>query len=84
MRALSLFLALFLGAAGVAAGADANHRRLAEHYAPVAVDGAQRGTVVSARIAATDGKRLSAHALRAAARPSAATARPASSARSCR
>ena len=35
MRALSLFLALFLGAAGVAAGADANHRRLAEHYAPV-------------------------------------------------
>jgi hypothetical protein len=35
MRALSLFVALFLGAAGVAAGADANHRRLAEHYAPV-------------------------------------------------
>jgi hypothetical protein len=35
MKALSLFVALFLGAAGLAAAADANHRRLAEHYAPV-------------------------------------------------
>jgi hypothetical protein len=35
MRALSLFLALLLAAATAAAAADANHRRLAEHYAPV-------------------------------------------------
>src|SRR5688500_19260378 len=35
MRALSLCLALLLGAAAAAAADDANHRRLAEHYAPV-------------------------------------------------
>ena len=35
MRALSLTFALLLGVAGLAAGADADHRRLAEHYAPV-------------------------------------------------
>jgi hypothetical protein len=35
MRALSLFLALLFGVAGLAAGADAKHRELAEHYAPV-------------------------------------------------
>jgi len=35
MRALSLALMLLLGMAGLAAGEDANHRRLAEHWAPV-------------------------------------------------
>src|ERR1044072_7674451 len=35
MKALSLTLALLLGAAAAAAGADAKHRQLAEHYAPV-------------------------------------------------
>jgi len=35
MKALSLTLALLLGVTALAAGADATHRRLAEHYAPV-------------------------------------------------
>ena len=35
MKALSLSVALLLGMACLAEAADANHRRLAEHYAPV-------------------------------------------------
>ena len=35
MRALSLSIVLLLCGVGLAAGADAGHRRLAEHYAPV-------------------------------------------------
>jgi hypothetical protein len=35
MRALSLACALLLGVAAAAAAADENHRRVAEHYAPV-------------------------------------------------
>ncbi|HET9269837.1 MAG TPA: hypothetical protein VFO31_16785 [Vicinamibacterales bacterium] len=35
MKALSLSVALLLGLACLAEAADANHRRLAEHYAPV-------------------------------------------------
>jgi hypothetical protein len=35
MRALFLCFALLLGAAAAATGADARHRQLAEHYAPV-------------------------------------------------
>jgi hypothetical protein len=35
MKALLLSLTLLLGMAGAAAGADAAHRQLAEHYAPV-------------------------------------------------
>ena len=35
MRALGLSLALLLAVATMAAAADENHRRVAEHYAPV-------------------------------------------------
>ena len=35
MKALSLCLALLIAATGLAAAEDANHRRLAEHWAPV-------------------------------------------------
>jgi threonylcarbamoyladenosine tRNA methylthiotransferase MtaB len=38
-----------------------------EHYAPVAVDAAEPGAIVSARIRASDGRRLSAQAFREAA-----------------
>jgi threonylcarbamoyladenosine tRNA methylthiotransferase MtaB len=38
-----------------------------EHYAPVAIEGARPGTIVSARISATDGRRLSVESFQKAA-----------------